>query len=113
MILQDASDAGFPVNKCDELRRIVSQHEDFFRTSFSSDPSAKNPPLKIDLFLDACPACVHLRSYSLNQLNFLSKLEGQWNVGCSLTRYKRQVVGEGACLPTYYLEVTRDGGIVY
>ena len=54
------------------LKGILRDHMDIFRTSFSAGPPAKLPPLKIELMPNAKPVRVRLRKYSQGQRDFLS-----------------------------------------
>ena len=72
-MVQKSVDNGFPMEKLSTLTRLVNDHIDIFRVSFSSGPPAKFPPLKIDLQPDAKPVRVRLRNYSQAQRDFLSK----------------------------------------
>lgn len=55
------------------LKGILHDHMDIFRTSFSAGPGAKLPPLKIELTPDAKPVKVRLRKYSQDQEDFMRK----------------------------------------
>lgn len=55
----------------EELRNLVTAHTGIFRTSFSSRPTDKMEPMKIDLTPDAKPVRVRLWNYSLEQRAFL------------------------------------------
>lgn len=71
-MVQVATDSGFPNDNLPELKEIVTDHTDIFRTSFSSGPPANIEPLKIDLVPDAKPVRVRLRNYSQDQREFFS-----------------------------------------
>ena len=53
------------------LKGVLRDHMDIFRTSFSSGPGAKLPPLKIELLPEAKPVKVKIRKYSQEQQKFL------------------------------------------
>lgn len=66
-----AFDYGLPRDERPRLEKILSDHADIFRTSFSSGPPARLPLLKIELTADAKPVKVRLRNYSQAQRTFL------------------------------------------
>lgn len=68
-----AFDAGLASDKRPVLAKLLSDHVDIFRTSFSSGPPARLPPLRIELTPDAKPVKVRLRNYSQDQRDFLAK----------------------------------------
>jgi transposase InsO family protein len=72
-MLQCALKVGMPPADAQQLKAIVDNHVDIFRTTFSSGPPAKLKPLKIQLTPDARPTRVKLRNYSKEQQEFLSK----------------------------------------
>ena len=74
-MLQDALRNGFPQDDFEELKTIVTNHRNVFRTTFSSGPPANVPPLRVLLKPDAVPTIVKLRRYTPSQLAFLRKLQ--------------------------------------
>ena len=70
-IQQTAKDNGLADVFESNLKGILRDHMDIFRTSFSAGPAAKLPPLKIDLTPDAKPVKVRLRKYSQEQKEFM------------------------------------------
>lgn len=72
-MIDNAVENGFPSAHVSALKKLVSDHTDIFRTSFSSGPPADIPPLKIDLVPEAKPVRVRLRNYSQEQRDFLSE----------------------------------------
>lgn len=72
-MVQTAVDNGFPDDNVPQLKKIVNDHMDIFRTSFSSGPPANIEPLQIDVAPDATPVRVRLRKYSQAQREFLSR----------------------------------------
>lgn len=71
-IVQVAVSNGLRAEKVMNLKKIVTDHSDIFRTSLSSGPAADVDPLRIGLFPDAKLVKVRLRNYTQNQRNFLS-----------------------------------------
>lgn len=69
---QTAFDSRFPNEKRAEFRKIILNHIDRFRISFSSGPSTTLLPLTIDLTPNATPARVELQNFSRGQREFLS-----------------------------------------
>ena len=65
---------GLTDEQSNTLDGIIDSHTNVFRTSFSSGPAAKFPPLKIDITADAKPVKVRLRNYSQDQREFLKEL---------------------------------------
>lgn len=71
-MLEKAFESGLPTHAHALLKKTVTDYMDIFRTSLSSGPPAKLPPLKISLTTDAEPVRVRLRNYSQDQRKFLS-----------------------------------------
>lgn len=61
-----------PTKKQNELRGLVSENINIFRTSFSSGPSPKVEPPGISLMEDAKPVRVRTRNYSQEKCMFLA-----------------------------------------
>lgn len=55
-----------------ELKGILSNHVEVFRTSFSSALPVYIEPLKMDSVKDATPVCVRLLNYLQTQRDFLA-----------------------------------------
>lgn len=70
----EARNNGLHEKEALRLDKIVDDHVDVFRISFSSGPPAKLRPLKIELFHDARPVKVCLRNYTQEQKTFLSDM---------------------------------------
>lgn len=66
-----AADNGLADVYQSNLKSILRDSIDIFRTSFSSGPPAKLPPLEIELTQDAQPVKVRLRKYSQEQKEFM------------------------------------------
>lgn len=67
----DAIDSGLPAEHHDELRSLLHDYSDIFRTKMGSDPPASVAPMTITLKPDAKPVRVRVRRYSPPQAVFL------------------------------------------
>ena len=70
---KQAFENGLASDRRPMLGKLLSGHMDIFRTSFSSGPPARLPPLEIELTNDATPVKVRLRKYSSDQRDFMYK----------------------------------------
>lgn len=59
-MLTDASKEGFSESRTEELFLLVLSHKNIFRTNFSAGPTAKVPPLVLDLKPNAVPFIVKI-----------------------------------------------------
>lgn len=73
-LLEDALTRGFPKSRFDDLRNMVLKRKNVFRLTFTNEPGANIPPLKLHLKPDAKPVLVKLRKYNESQRAFLRKL---------------------------------------
>lgn len=72
-IVDSALDNGFPDGKLPTLRKILGEHTNIFRTSFSSGLPADVPNFKINLYSDATPVRMRLRKYSQDKKALLAE----------------------------------------
>ena len=70
---QEASSNGLSESQTQELRALLTEFHDIFRTTLGSEPPMKVPPMKIKLKDDAVPIRVKVRRYSPPQADFLRK----------------------------------------
>lgn len=68
---------GFPSANLPDLKKIVTDHTDTFRNSFSSSPPADIESLNVDLLKDSMPVRVIRRNYSHHYRN---SLPIQWRI---------------------------------
>lgn len=73
-MMDTASKNGLSEIETEELSKIVNEHKNIFRVSFSSGPPANVEPLRIELVNDAKPVRVRLRNYTQEQREFLADL---------------------------------------
>jgi len=72
-LIEDAIDNGLPKEYQAEMRSLVFEFADIFRTSLGADPPAAIEPMRIMLKRDAAPVRVKQRRYSPSQASFLRK----------------------------------------
>lgn len=72
-LIEDAIGNGLPKDYHAEMRSLVFEFADIFRTSLGEDPPAAIEQMKIMLKRDATPVRVKLRRYSPSQASFLRK----------------------------------------
>lgn len=72
-LYKEVTENGLPEEHAVELRSIVNEHNNMFRTTFSAGPPAYVPPLEVKLSQDARPVRLSLRNYSLEQRDFLKR----------------------------------------
>ena len=79
-----------------DMRSLVAEYEDTFRTKLGGDSAADVPPMKIILKQDAVPIRVRVRKYSPPQAVFLrSKVDELLQLGL----VKRNATSRWACAP--------------
>ena len=105
--IKKAVENGLPAEHHDAMKKVVYDHVDIFRTTFSSGPPAKFPPLKIELTADAKPVKVRLRKYSQPQHAFMQKLVKKL-ISCGMAYYNP--TSPWACAP---LIVPKPGSVEF
>jgi len=105
--IKKAVENGLPAEHHDAMKKVVYDHVDIFRTTFSSGPPAKFPPLKIELTADAKPVKVRLRKYSQPQRAFMQKLVKKL-ISCGMAYYNP--TSPWACAP---LIVPKPGSVEF
>ena len=62
-MLEKAASEGLPKKNMPEMRKLVNEFINVFRTAFPTDPPANVPPLKFEMKPDSNPIQVKLRKY--------------------------------------------------
>lgn len=73
-MIHTAMENRFLKKKLSELQDLIEVHANILRVSFSADPPAQVPSLRIDFIPDAVPIRVSLRAYCQKQLEFMSEM---------------------------------------
>ena len=73
-MLEKAASEGLPEKHMSEMRKLVNEFINLFRTTFPTGPPSNLPPLKFEIKPDSSLIQVKLRKYSDSQRTFLKRL---------------------------------------